>query len=247
MLLSNFVHSLRQKLQLEQRTGTSRAYESTLRSVISFFGKEATPADVFTRENLIAYQTHLRSHNCSWNTVSFYMRTLKRLYNLAFEAGHIPAVPKLFADVFTSNDPTAKRALSMESIVMLEDADLSENPRQEFSRDMFLLSYYLHGISFIDMAYLRKTDLKKETLTYHRRKTGSSINTPVDENAMRIIQKYLYLTTGSPYLLPIIREAGKNEYQQYQTALRNYNRRLKAIATRLGIKETLTSYVSRHS
>lgn len=37
------------------------------------------------------------------------------------------------------------------------------------------MSFYLRGMSFIDMAFLRKTDLKNGYVTYRRRKTGQQL------------------------------------------------------------------------
>ena len=247
MLLSSYINSLTVKLTLEQRRGTSKGYKSTLCSVISFFGKSVTLTDLYTKEHLAYYQSRLRESGCCWNTVSFYMRTLQRVHNLAVDDGAIPPTHNLFGSVFTGYDPTEKRALSAEIIILLEDADFVGKPKLQFSRDMFMLSYYLHGISYVDMAYLRKTDMRNGHISYHRKKSGSRISTPVEENAIEIIHRYQHLTAGSPYLLPIIRHPENDEYKQYQSALRSHNRRLKCIARELKIEETLTSYVSRHS
>lgn len=246
-MLSNYVELLINNLNLEQRRGTAKGYKSTLCSIISYFGRSTTLAQIYNKEQLINYQNKLRASNCCWNTISFYMRTLQRIYNLAVNEGTVTPVHNLFTGVFTGYDSTEKRALNPRVIILLEDADFAQNPKLQFSRDMFMLSYYLQGISYIDMAYLRKTDIKNGYVSYHRKKSGSRINTPVEKDAMEIIQRYQDLTLESPYLLPIICCGEKDEYTQYQSALRNHNRRLKHIAKELGIEERLTSYVARHS
>jgi hypothetical protein len=44
--------------------------------------------------------------------------------------------------------------------------------KQDFARDMLLFSFYTRGMSFIDMAYLKKSNIANGTLIYRRRKTG---------------------------------------------------------------------------
>lgn len=43
-------------------------------------------------------------------------------------------------------------------------------PSADFARDMFMLSFYLRGMSLMDMAFLRKSDLSYGYVTYRRRK-----------------------------------------------------------------------------
>mgnify|MGYP007042502631 CR=1 FL=1 len=43
----------------------------------------------------------------------------------------------------------------------------------EFARDMFMFSFYTRGMSFVDMAFLKKTDLNNGMLTYRRKKNRS--------------------------------------------------------------------------
>ena len=247
MRFYTYVTSLIRDLLIEHRDGTAKSYQSTLYSAVRYFGRDATLEDIYTREQLIHYQSWLRGHNCCWNTVSFYMRGLQRFCNLARQDGVFSAPTNLFSEVFTGYDPTVKRALDVDTIVLLEDADFSHNAGLAFSRDLFMLSYYLHGISFVDLAFLRKSDMKNGMITYHRRKSGSLINTPINNDVYQIIRRYAHLTNNTPYLLPIILCPGENEYRQQQSALRSHNRRLKRIAVELGIKETLTSYTARHS
>jgi hypothetical protein len=44
-----------------------------------------------------------------------------------------------------------------------------------YARDLFMLSFYLRGMSFVDMANLKKADLKNGILTYRRKKTGQTL------------------------------------------------------------------------
>ncbi|NDV66756.1 site-specific integrase [Bacteroides sp. 224] len=248
MNLSNFVMPLIFGLRNEGRRGTAKAYRSTLNSVLEYGGKDLKLSTVFEKSWLSNYQLWISGRGLESNTSSFYLSILQRLYHQALEIGLVKHIPDLFANILIRHTPTQKRALPAAIISLISEADLSGKKGLEFSRDMFMLSFYLQGIAFVDLAFLRKADWKGGSIRYYRRKSKSYINTPVSEEAKRILLKYRALTSKeSPYLLPIITEKEREAYDQYQSALRNQNRRLKRIATFLGITENLTTYVSRHS
>ena len=77
-----------------------------------------------------------------------------------------------FRHVYTGVDKTVKRAVPLSAIKRMKNLDLSLQPNLEFARDMFLFSFYTRGMSFIDMAHLKKKDLQNGFLSYRRRKTG---------------------------------------------------------------------------
>lgn len=107
------------------------------------------------------------------------------------------------------------------------------------------MSFYLRGMSFIDMAYLKKTDLKNGHIVYRRRKTGQQLIIKWTKEMQMILDKYP--ENKSDYLLPIIRNIGTNERYSYRNTGYNINRNLKNIAAMVGITIPLTLYVARHS
>ena len=58
---------------------------------------------------------------------------------------------------------------------MIKELDLSFEPQLELARDIFLFSFYTRGMSFIDMAHLKKSNLQNGILTYSRKKTGQRL------------------------------------------------------------------------
>ena len=124
--------------------------------------------------------------------------------------------------------------------------DFSMNPTFDFARDMFLISFYTRGMSFVDMAYLRKKDLQNGVLSYRRRKTGQQLLIKWEKCMQEIVDKYD--TSQSNYLLPIIKPFGEiDERKQYIYAAHNINRCLKIIGKELGLSVSLTLYVARHA
>lgn len=177
------------------------------------------------------------------NTVSFYNRILRAVYNRAVEK-ELTVQRSPFKHVYTGVSKTIKRALPLNDIKRIKEQNLSLNPSMDFARDMFMLSFYTRGMSFVDMAYMKKTDLQNGILSYCRRKTGQRLHVKWEKCMQDILDKYPENNTG--YLLPIITKAG-NERSQYRNALRLINNKLKEIATLTDIQINLTMYVSRHS
>ena len=235
-------------MQSQGRTGTQDSYLATYRSVFSFSGKRSiTIEEVFTKDFLHRYQNYLLSKGCCYNTISSYMRVLRAIRNKAERRGLIQTEADLFDKLYTGSEPTRKRAISGDTILKMNDADLARHPHLIISRDMFMLSFHLQGMSFIDLAHLRKADFKDGYITYRRRKTGSPVNIEVLPPAIEILNRYHSTDNQSPYLLALIQEDGENKATPYRSLLRKYNRHLKALAEILEIKENLTSYVARHS
>lgn len=178
------------------------------------------------------------------NTISFYTRILRAVYNRAVEEDIIEN-RNPFRHVYTGIEKTAKRALPLPAISKIKALDLTLTPALDYARDMFLLSFMLRGMSFVDMAFLRKSDLHNGYITYRRRKTGQQLVIEWTRDMQRILDKYP--ENASDYLLPIIRKRNTNERSAYRNMSYNINHHLKSIASMVGVNIPLTLYVARHS
>ena len=123
--------------------------------------------------------------------------------------------------------------------------DLDRNPSAALARDMFLFSFYTRGMSFVDMAYLRKSDLSHGVLEYRRRKTGQTLFIRWENCMDEIVSSYD--NPSSFYLLPIITSYDTDERQQYINMSHKINRSLKSLGKKLGLPAPLTMYVARHT
>lgn len=225
------------------RIRTAETYETTLRSFARFRrGRDLRP-DEMTAELTAAYEVRLRESGVCKNTSSFYMRILRAVYNRAVEKGLAPQANP-FRHVYTGIDKTVKRAIAPESVRRIRDMELTDTPLLEFARDMFLFSFYTRGMSFVDMAFLRRSDLKAGILTYRRQKTGQPLAIRWEPCMQEIADRYPNPETE--YLLPVIRTPG-NEHNQYKNIGALINRGLKTIGKRAGLATPLTLYVARHT
>ena len=242
--LFNFMESIIAKLKQNGKVRTSETYKSTLNSFKKYREDEDIMLDCLTSEIMEAYEAWYHKRGVAPNTISFYTRILRAVYNRAVEDDIIEN-RNPFRKVYTGVDKTVKRALPLPVIKKIKALDLSLNASLDFARDMFLMSFFLRGMSFIDMAFLKKTDLKNGYVTYRRRKTGQQLIIEWTKEMQMILDKYP--ENESEYLLPIIRNPGTNERCTYRNVGYNINHNLKTIAGMVGVTIPLTLYVARHS
>ena len=242
--LFNFMERIIAKLKQNGKVRTSETYKSALNSFSKYRNDEDIMLDCITSEIMEGYEAWQRNRGIAPNTISFYTRILRAVYNRAVEEDIIEN-RNPFRHVYTGVDKTVKRALPLAVIKKIKAMDLSLTPSLDFARDMFLMSFYLRGMSFIDMAFLKKTDLKNGYITYRRRKTGQQLIIEWTKEMQLTLDKYP--ENKSEYLLPIIRNAGTNERCTYHNVGYNINHNLKRIAGMVGITIPLTLYVARHS
>lgn len=232
-----------ERLATAGKARTAETYQSALRSFQQYRQGEDVMLYELTPEVAEDYQLYLINKGVSMNTVSFYMRILRATLNKAVKQKLTPQTHP-FDDVYTGIDNTVKRAIELESIRCIKKLDLSIQPQLNFARDMFMLSFYFRGMSFVNMTYLKRSNLQNGFLTYHRKKTGQQLTIKWEEKMQTILDKY---PQDSVYLLPILKTDRGDEREQYKRASKQINRWLRKIGTMAGISFPLTMYVSRHS
>lgn len=242
--LFNFAQSIIALLKHDSRLRTAETYKSALMSFSRFRNNKDIVLDCITSETMESYEAWLKNRGVVPNTISFYMRILRAVYNRAVEKGMIENLLP-FRKVYTGIDKTVKRALPISALKKIKSLNLSQQPSLDYARDMFLLSFCLRGMSFIDMAYLKKTDLKDGYVTYRRRKTGQQLIIQWTNEMQLILNKYP--ENESIYLLPIIRNSDTNTRCICRNKSYNINHSLKKIAGMTGVNIPLTLYVARHS
>ena len=242
--LFNFMQSVIAQLQQMGKQRTSETYRCTLKSFIQFREDKDVLLEDIDSDLMLMYEAYLRGRGLTKNSTSFYMRILRAVYNRAVEKDLITN-RNPFKHVYTGIDKTVKRAIPLKAIKQIKNLNLSLQPSLGFARDMFLFSFYTRGMSFIDMAYLRKKDLSNGILTYRRRKTGQQLFIRWEKCMQEIVDKY-DSDYYNPYLLPILQYPYDNR-NQYKNVLYRNNKSLKEIAKLVGLSIPLTLYVARHS
>lgn len=219
-------------------------YTTTVNSLRRFLGGKDVPWEKVDGTLMQGYEQWLRERGLCRNTSSFYLRNLRTIYNHALEEGLVPPSSP-FRHVYTGIDKTVKRALPLETIKLLKDLDLRSNPRMAFARDLFLFSFYTRGMSFIDMAQLRKTDLQGGVLSYRRQKTSQQLHIKWEAPMQAIVTRYR--VDDSPYLLPIASGKESSFWRRYKNTYSRISKQLKKLGEMLQLPIPLTTYVARHS
>ena len=247
-----FMKEVTDGLQMGGNFGTAHVYRSSLNAIITYCGGEDFTFNEITPEWLKGFEIHLRKRKCSWNTVSTYMRILRAVYNRAVDNNEAKYIPRLFRYVYTGTRAEHQRALETGNVEKIFAGLIllsGVNPAMQRARHFFILMFLMRGMPFVDLAYLRKSDLHGNVITYRRRKTGRPLSVTLTNEAMRIVRMYMNQDVHSPYLFSFLRspEGTMEAYREYQLALRSFNRQLLILGEFLGIPNRLSSYTARHT
>ncbi len=242
--LFRFMESVTVNLKECGKIRTAETYTATLRSFSRFRRGRDIMLDEITPDIIQAYEAYLRTGGAVPNTTSFYMRILRAVYNRAVESEAIEQ-RNPFRHVYTGTERTVKRAIPIAAISRIKNLELPRGSKMDFARDMFMLSFYLRGMSFVDMAFLRKKDRADNHVTYRRRKTGQRLDIAWTKEMQSIVEKYP--PNPTQYLLPILTNPLSDERNAYRNRASCINRQLKTIARMTNLKIPLTLYCARHS
>ena len=253
--MGNFILFFKQvtgNLQAEGKFGTAHVYQSTLNTVTTFHESAFLDFCRITPAWLKKFEVNLRSRGCSWNTVSTYIRVIRAVYNRAVDLRKAEYVPHLFRSVYTGTRADKKRALDDGDMQKVFERISKTSVKLSYlkrTQELFILMFLLRGLPFVDLAYLRKSDLNGNVITYRRRKTGRTLSVTLTSEAMLLLEKHINRDSASPYLFPILRsmEGTMDAYREYQLALRNFNLQLELLGKILGLESKLSSYTARHT
>lgn len=260
--LLGYAGLLSSELRRNGQQRTARAYMTVCRGLVNFNDGLDICLSEIDSSLVKRFENFLKENGKQPNTVSYYMRNLRVIYNRAIESGRIVDMgAKPFADVFTGVEETRRRALTASEVNRLKNIDFPRLLRfygpgsaeyacicnLYFSWRLFFFCLYAQGMCFVDLAYLKKSHIKDGILRYYRKKTGKQICVPVNEGMQRMIDSFASDTRDSDYLFPIINGSNGNDRLLYESAMRTQNRRLKRLAGMAGVSKTVSTHVARHS
>ena len=241
----DFMKNQIQLMRNANRLGTAQNYEKTMKNFAEFLGGVNLPFSSMTEQLIADYNAFLVQRGMVRNSISFYMRIMRAVYNKAVRQKLVEQSHP-FTEVYTGIDRTRKRAVSESVISQLHKLKLAEGTPLALARDIFIFSYCTRGMAFVDIAYLKKENIQNGVLCYARRKTGQLLSVRIEPSIQRIIDRYS--SALSPYVFPILTSTEtKQAYEEYQVAINNHNRLLRRLSKMLPVGCILTSYTSRHS
>ena len=246
-------------------TGNANCYASTLRLLEHYDNK--FDKRIFSEIDIKfvnGFDVFLQKRGCKGNTRKYYFKALRSILNKAIQEKEATEKTYPFAkggfQIARLEEETEKRYLPVEYLNKIKNTP-SENPQREYARKLFLLSYYCYGISFIDMAYLTKSNIGKfnggEYIVYKRhkiqhQKSVKPIKIKITEEIQHLLDS---LKDGSPtvddFIIPIVSISGytgEKLYNHIRFRYKKYNSYLAELAKELEITDIkLTTYVSRHT
>ena len=256
--IKDFIQKVVDDLRTEQKYGTASVYQQTLSFLKNYSGNE----DLTFRQLNFNMLTKLENsfmavHDNHYNGLSVYMRSLRALYNRAIAEGLVKESSYPFKrNAFDKNkyqiksERTKKRAVSKEIIMQIEKFDNGDERLKEF-KYYFLFSFYTMGMNMADMAKLRKSNIKDDTLYYRRSKSGRTYEIKLNQKAWDILRYFKYeVKKKNDLLFPMAENVSDPEKirLRIQDKVKQTNKHLKFIAAELGLENiNLTTYVSRHS
>ena len=242
---SGFVCGEIARTRLMHRHSTADNYATALRSFLAFHGKKDISFAEVDSRLVDAYGEWLRKKGICKDTLSCYMRSLRAVYNKAVEQG-LTEQKEPFVNVFTGISRTRKRSIEKADINKLRAVQVKPGSFMQLVRDVFLFCFYACGMPFVDVAFLKKSQIKGGMLVYHRRKTDQVVQIKLEPCMQEIINRYR--SDGSDYVFPFLTSQDEDTaYREYKRKFSYYNKTLKTLGKLAGVDKPLSSYVARHT
>jgi integrase len=187
--------------------------------------------------------------------IAVYMRTLRAVYRSAIDA-ELTQDKKPFKNGIIPIGEPLHRALSEKEFMALKEVRL-EDPRLERARELFLISFYLRGINFADLALMKVSQIKDDIVHYKRTKTArrkqgaKEFKIRIPKQILPIMNEYLQGKTKDEYLFGLISDKA-NTPQKLHDAIRNarlnIGNALRQVVIWAGIDtEHFSFYSARHT
>ncbi len=249
-------------LDLEDRIGTRDSYKTTLNSILAFHGKKNSKLffEDITKDWLTKFEKWLIGKGRSISTVGIYTRTIRSAFNNAIHKGWIDKSFYPFGrrDYKIPATRNVKKALNINQIRLI----MNYNPldeKEEFARDMFILTYLCNGINFKDICLLKYENIGDRLITFNRSKTLHSIKVlePIKVALLPEIKSIIQRwgnsypnNKPSDYIFPFLKggETGIQLRDRSRNSLKKVNKHIKIIAQKLNLGiDDIGTYHSRHS
>ena len=242
-----YANSRVEKLRDEGRYDAAIKLKKYLRKFITYLGKNEVPFKDFDALLIRNYHTWLKNQELGRNTISLYIRNLKRVYKLAVNDG-LAADSNPFEGMDVSYRVKKERnGLTLDEVKRLRDLDLGgESEMTVFARDIFLFTVYARGMRSDDIFRLTRKNIKNGQLTYRQHVTGKEISIPWEPALQEIADRYRQ--KGTLLLFPIITAKDPREqWRQYDSLLHRINYSLKKLGEMMELGYPLNLTVARHS
>ena len=243
-----------ESLRNEERISTAESYRQALNS-LKAFRAQIWFEDV-DEAWLNSYCSHMKLNGRSMTTCQIYLRNLRAIFNKAIKDGYVSRRHYPFNDFVIGTSVKSKNVLYPEQVKMLWDYE-PQTLRERRARDYFFFCYLGNGMNFKDLAYMKRSSVRRDNLVFVREKTkrtnkvaGKEIRAHIHPEMQRIIDEWS-IRDGEPndYLFPILSgyEGAEAKEKRRGHIQQQVNDKLKIIGRRLGFEAPLLLNLARHS
>jgi site-specific recombinase XerD len=245
----SFTDKLIKEMHQVNKSGNALIYQTAVNRFLAFCGNPNILLNEINYTLLEQFSHSLTIQGLKVNSISNYFRTLRAIYNKAIKQKVVERTFYPFYDLKIKSERTLKRAVLRQDIAKLEQLELSEYKSAKRALNSFLLSFYLIGISFTDMAYLTKKNVIEGRIVYRRRKTHKEYSIKLFPQAKAILESFYQ--EDSKYLIPILPnhvvEDSLRAKKLIHQWIKTTNKYIKRMGIEVGIPAPLTTYVARHT
>jgi len=243
-----FTNKLIDEFRQMKRFGSVSVYQQALDFVKKNNNNKDLYFDAINYSFIKKIEVKFISEGNSINGLSFYLRTIRAIYNKAIKENIAHEESNPFKKYQIKKEETKKRAIKKENIIEIENLKLVEYTPIWHAKNYFLFSFYTRGINFVDIAKLKLSNIIDDRIVYRRSKTSGLFTVKISDKIQEILSYYIMGKTSEDYIFPVIkRKNPDDQVKDYMNERKIYNDKLKDIANMIKININLTSYVARHT
>ena len=246
--VQTFTKKIIEELKLSKKLGNAGVYQQAIDFLDRMTGKKQITFDEINFQLLKSIEAKFLAESNSLNGLSFYLRTVRAIYNRAIKEGKAKRDNYPFTSYSIKETKTQKRAIRKTDMDKIKELDLPEGSRKWHTRNIFLFSFYNRGMNFADIAKLKVSDIENDRIHYNRSKTGRHFSIKLTDSTRTILNYYLEGKEKEELIFPILkRDTLELQMMDLYNERKTFNKYLKEIGNELKIPGNLTSYVARHS
>ncbi len=245
----SFTEQLISEFKEAHKLGNASVYEQAWGFLKRYTEKDDLTFEDITYSLLKSLESKHMAKDNSKNGLSFYLRTIRAIYNRAIKAGIVKKELYPFENYSIKETKTVKRAIKKKDISTIKNAALEKDSKMWQARNFFLFSFYNRGMNFADIAQLKVSNIVNGRINYKRAKTGKNYTIKLTSEASSILAFYLKESmTPDDFIFPIIKRVSLEDQRKDEENERKlYNNALKDLAAKCEIKAHLTGGVARHT
>ncbi len=235
-------------MQKADRNGGARTYMETL-VALNKIKDLHIPFEHIDHAYLKNIEGELISRGVSINSIGFYFRTLRAVYNKAIHAKEATFDHYPFRTYKIRKEPTRPRVLTRDEISNFFNSDIDKSSWLYDSWLLGKLMFMLIGINFKDLILMKESQIQHGRLIYTRAKTKRQYSIKLLPEAVEILNHFRGRSelTIIGKLTPAQLEDKINLPLVIRQANKVYNKHLGKIGKMIECKEKLTGYCMRYS